>query len=59
MLDMENDVEEKDSYVSFLDSFTFNGSAEVKLKICAETNYVAYINDKKVSFGQYPNYPSI
>lgn len=54
----KNDVEEKDSYVSFLDSFTFNGSGEVKLKICAETNYVAYINDKKVSFGQYPNYPN-
>lgn len=50
--------EEKDSYVVFLDKFNFTGNGKVELKICAETNYVAFINGKKVSFGQFPTYPT-
>lgn len=55
----KNGVEEKDSFVSFVDEFDFSGEDKVELSLCAETNYIAYINDKKVSFGQFPNYPNI
>ncbi len=45
-----------DEYVLFVQKFNFKcGSAT--LNICAETEYVAYINGKLVSFGQFAGYP--
>ena len=54
----KNGNQEKNSYVVFLDNFKFDGNGKVELKICAETNYVAYINGEKVSYGQFPTYPT-
>ncbi len=48
----------KDSYVSFKDKFNFSGEKNVELKICAETNYVAYLNGKLVGYGQFAGYPN-
>ncbi len=52
-------LEEKDAFVSFVDEFDFSQQDKVELLLCAETNYIAYLNGEKVSFGQYPNYPNI
>lgn len=47
----------KAQYVLFKKTFNTNKN-NVKLLLAAETDYVAYINGKKVAFGQYPNYPN-
>lgn len=52
-----NDKELKDSYVAFLDEFVYDGCSSVTLNLCAETNYVAYVNDRVVGYGQFAGYP--
>lgn len=46
-----------DEYASFKDAFSFTGKTAV-LRVCAETNYVAYLNGKVVGYGQYAGYPT-
>ena len=50
-------TEIKDSYVAFKDEFNYLSNNRVCLKICSETNYVAYVNGKLASYGQFPSYP--
>lgn len=45
-----------EEYVYFLQDFEFNGQ-DTALKICAETEYAAYINGTLLGFGQYAGYP--
>lgn len=45
--------EEPDEYASFLEKFQYNGG-KVVLKIASEINYIAYVNGKRVAFGQFP-----
>ena len=52
-----NDKEQKDSYVSFLDEFVYDGCGSVTLNLCAETNYIAYIDDRVIGYGQFAGYP--
>lgn len=49
------DEEKEDEYASFIDEFSYS-SGKVILNICAEINYIAYINEQRVGFGQFPNY---
>ena len=49
------ETEQEDEYASFIEKFE-HGSGKVILRICSETNYIAYINGKRVGFGQFPNY---
>ena len=46
----------KDTYVSFKDGFNYNGG-NIVLKVCAETNYIAFLNGKRVGFGQFAGFP--
>lgn len=50
-----NQQETEDEYASFIDEFEF-GSGSVVLRICAEMNYIAFINERRAVFGQFPNY---
>ena len=47
---------EADEYASFKDAFSFHGGKAV-LRLCVETNYVAYVNGKVAGYGQYAGYP--
>ena len=48
----------KNDFAYFEDSFEFSGGSSF-LKICAESDYIAYVNGKEVSFGQYAGYPDL
>lgn len=49
------EVEKADEYASFLEKFNYNAGKAI-IRICAEINYIVYINGKRVGFGQFPNY---
>ena len=51
---LSKDIKE-DEYCSFKQTFE-SSQGKMLLKICAETNYIAYVNGKRVAFGQFPNY---
>ena len=44
-----------EEYVTFEKKFIFLGKT-LTLKICAETNYIVFLNGKRAAFGQFPNY---
>ena len=44
-----------EEYVTFEKKFIFFGKT-LTLKICAETNYIVFLNGKRAAFGQFPNY---
>ncbi|MBQ8308623.1 MAG: hypothetical protein IJX96_02190 [Clostridia bacterium] len=46
---------EADEYATFMRTFSFKGGA-ARLQVCAETNYLAYVNGKAVAFGQFAGY---
>ncbi len=48
--------DKKDEYASFRQDFNANGG-KVTLKICAVTNYVAYLNGERVAYGIFAGYP--
>lgn len=47
-----------DEYAVFKKEF-FSKGKKATLKICAETNYIAYLNGKMVGYGQFPGYKNI
>ena len=49
--------EEQDEYASFVEKYQSNGG-KIVLSIAAEINYIAYVNGRRVAFGQYPSYKS-
>ena len=49
--------QKKDSYLAFKDSFKFDGKAE--LKVSAQTEFVAYVNGKRIAFGQFAGYENV
>ena len=51
-----NNTPQSEEYVFFSKDFNFDGKKTV-LKLCAETEYVAYINGTFLGFGQYAGYP--
>ena len=51
-----NNTPQSEEYVFFSKDFDFDGEKTV-LKLCAETEYVAYINGTFLGFGQYAGYP--
>ena len=52
-------AEKKNSYVNFTRDFKIdNVSDKAQIFICADTEYVLWINDNFVSCGQYRDYPS-
>ena len=51
-----NNTPQSEEYVFFSKDFDFDGKKTV-LKLCAETEYVAYINGTFLGFGQYAGYP--
>ena len=52
------DTYSPDEYAVFKKDF-FCKEKDVTLKICAETNYVAYLNGKMVAYGQFAGYKHI
>lgn len=54
-----NKKEENDEYASFLEKYSPQGKEKIILKIAAETNYIAYVNGKRVAFGQFPGYKEV
>lgn len=45
-----------EEYVSFEKTFPYRGGGGcINLFVAAETNYIAYLNGKRVGFGQFPN----
>ena len=44
-------------YVDFLQTFEADETADIKLRISADTNYALYVNGSFVYAGQYPDYP--
>lgn len=51
-----HDNAKAEEYVSFEKAFFCGGGGYSNLFICAETNYIVYINGVRVGFGQFPNY---
>ena len=49
------DSQKSDEYCSFQQGFKFDGQ-KITLDICAVTNYVAYVNGKRVGFGIFAGY---
>ena len=49
---------QKNEFVYFEDTFNYKGG-KLTLSICAETDYIAYVNGKEVAFGQYAGYPDL
>ena len=49
------DSQKSDEYCSFQQGFKFDGQ-KITLNICAVTNYVAYVNGKRVGFGIFAGY---
>ena len=49
------DSQKSDEYCSFQQGFEFKGD-KIVLNICAVTNYVAYVNGKRVGFGIFAGY---
>ena len=52
----QNTEPKPEEYVYFLQSFDFEGTKAI-LRICAETEYVAFVNGTFLGFGQYAGYP--
>ena len=50
-----NDGDRPNEYASFKQNFTCN-NGKMLLKICAESNYIAYVNGKRAGFGQFAGY---
>ncbi len=46
---------EKDEYATFKTKFDFSGKQAV-VRLVAETNYIAYLNGKRIGFGQFAGY---
>ncbi|MBQ8726367.1 MAG: hypothetical protein IJY84_04660 [Clostridia bacterium] len=44
-----------DTYSSFRQKFTYNGG-KIVIKICSVTNYLAFVNGKRVGYGQFAGY---
>lgn len=51
-----NFVPQPNEYAFFEDSFVYNGGGAL-FSVCAETDYVLYVNGERVAFGQYAGYP--
>ena len=50
-------TDKADEYSSFRQKFVFN-EKKIILNICAVTNYIAYVNGKRVGFGLFAGYPN-
>ena len=51
----QKDGSSPDQYLSFKQKFIARGNP-LTLRVCAETNYIAYLNGKRVAFGQFAGY---
>ena len=51
-----NNAPQPEEYVFFSKNFDFDGK-KIVLKLCAEVEYVAYVNGTFLGFGQYAGYP--
>ncbi|MBE7087179.1 MAG: hypothetical protein E7369_02640 [Clostridiales bacterium] len=47
--------EDKDEYAKFKFDFIFDGKS-ASIALCAETDYILYLNDKVITFGQFAGY---
>ncbi len=46
----------REEYASFEKRFEYR-EGNCWLRICAETDYIAYLNGERIAFGQFPGYP--
>ena len=53
-----NDTPQKNEYAYFEDRFDRHGGEDVVFSIAAETDYVLYVNGRRVAFGQFAGYPT-
>lgn len=53
----QNNKDNADEYVQFVDLFQVENVDEVFMNISADSNYTVWVNEKLVSFGQYSDYP--
>ena len=51
------DYEENNQYVQAIRSFEVTDTENATLQICADAEYVAYINEKFVGSGQFKSFP--
>ncbi len=49
---------EKDEYVEFFNTFSYDGEGSVTVNISADSNYTMWINGSLAGFGQYADYPT-
>ena len=52
-----NDSPKCNEYAVFEEKFAFSGERTV-FTVCAETDYVLFVNGSLAGFGQFPNYPN-
>ena len=52
-----NDSPKCNEYAVFEESFSFSGEKTV-FTVCAEQDYILYVNGVLAGFGQFPNYPN-
>ena len=52
-----NSNPQKNEYAYFEGEYDWSGE-EARLSLAAETDYVLYVNEKRVSFGQFAGYPT-
>lgn len=52
-----NEDPQKNEYAYFADEFEWNGEKAI-FSIVAETDYILYINERRISFGQFAGYPT-
>ena len=52
------DTYEPDEYAVFQSEFNFQ-RGKVMFRVCAETNYVAYLNGERIAYGQFAGYKNI
>lgn len=53
----QNNSNNKDEYVNFIDEFIAEKKDKITLKISCDTDYTVYINGNLLGFGQYSDYP--
>ena len=51
-----NSDPQKNEYAFFEDTFVYNGERAI-FCVCAETDYILYLNGERVGFGQFAGYP--
>ena len=52
-----NEDPQKNEYAYFAGEFEWNGEKAI-FSIVAETDYILYINERRVAFGQFAGYPT-